>query len=291
MGSLPAGRGSKRAGARMVALLAAALAVAGCGLGDSDLVACRCTPDTNALLFPQCPDFEEVIQTPNGELWVTAAGDTLEADADWIVVEGGRVSRGSAGSSSIFGTGTPDCPVGQTLLLHERTRPDLVIFNLRTVLLARPEVRSADLYMDQLSGDFIFVPDPIDVEEYPGVYDASRDTLWNREQERRFAQNVLDPARVGTVSLTRWYLSSSDERSTSEDGLTETFFFPYEGDLELKGVDGEESTTLGFRGRMELDLVTPTLENPVWSVARWRDEADLASTKLSWGELRAQFAR
>ena len=40
---------------------------------------------------------------------------------------------------------------------------------------------------------------------------------------------------------------------------------------------------------MEVDLVTPSTENPVWSVRRWQDFRDVA-TERSLTELRAQFA-
>ena len=44
-------------------------------------------------------------------------------------------------------------------------------------------------------------------------------------------------------------------------------------------------------GYMEMDLRTPTAENPVWNIDQWRDVRDRASAKFSWGELRAIFAR
>jgi len=42
---------------------------------------------------------------------------------------------------------------------------------------------------------------------------------------------------------------------------------------------------------MEIDLSTPTAENPVWNIDQWRDIRDRASAKFSWGELRALFSR
>jgi hypothetical protein len=48
---------------------------------------------------------------------------------------------------------------------------------------------------------------------------------------------------------------------------------------------------IAVKGWSEVDLVTTTLENPVWEVRQWRDRRDAASARLSFGELRAEFAR
>ena len=255
------------------------------------MVECRCTPETNRNLFPACPAIVEVLPSGPSELWVTATGDTLDAAADWVTVKGDRISHGKPGSINPFAAKVPDCPVGPRLVLNEPTQPSLVVFNLRTILVAQPGARNLDQYMDQLSEDFSFVPDPQDVDSYPHAYDVSLDTLWNREQERRFAQALLDPAQVGRITLGRWYESAKDERLVSEDQLRETFVFPYEGTIVRLGDAPAAETTLEFKGTMELDLVTPTLENPVWSVRQWRDRRDPASAKHSWGELRAEFGR
>jgi hypothetical protein len=252
---------------------------------------CRCVPETNLLLFPACPKFIDVLQTGDAERWVTSAGDTLDSSSDWVTAKGGDLAGGSYSSSNPFVSSMPDCPAGRRLVLNEPTRAVLVVFNLRTIFLADPATRQADQYMDQLSSDFTFVPDIEDIQLHPDVYDTSRDTLWNWNQERRFAQAILNPEQVGLIAFSRWYESSKDESFTSEDQLQETFYFPYEGQLPRHGAEGEEGTIVEFKGSMEIDMVTPTLENPVWSVRQWRDFRDQASAKRSWGELRAEFAR
>ncbi len=265
-------------------------AVLGCGLADSDRMECRCTPQTNLNLFPACPDFQ-VIEDHGMELWVTAEGDTLNPKRESVVVSGDEIRYGGNSNPNPFATGVPDCPVGPRLMLNPPTRPMLVVFNLRTIFRAQPEARSLDQYMDQLSPDFHFVPDPYDVLMNPHVYDANRDTLWNRDQERRFAQAFLDASQVGTITLNRWYESARDESFSSEDQFTETFIFPYEGSFTRLAGQDEDGTIVEFRGYMEIDLVTPTLENPVWSVQQWRDIRDPASAARTWGELRAEFMR
>lgn len=276
-------------GVVLAALLLAGLA--GCGLDESARVECRCTPETNLNLFPACPDLRVIDQDGGPELWVTATGDTLNPEVEAVIAQGDQVRYGKGDTANPFASDLPDCPVGPRLMLNEPTRPSLVVFNLQTILRAQPEARSLDQYMDQLSQHFTFVPDPQDVQLYPEVYDTSKDTLWHREQERRFAQAILDAGQVGQINLTRWYKSAADERVPSEDQLLETFIFPYEGSLVRRDAQDEGDTVLEFKGTMELDLVTPTLENPVWSVQQWRDFRDPASAKRSWGELRAEFTR
>ncbi|MCY3789852.1 MAG: hypothetical protein OXH63_13800, partial [Gemmatimonadetes bacterium] len=63
--------------------------------------------------------------------------------------------------------------------------------------------------------------------------------------------------------------------------------------ISSAGEDFEEPefNTIGIKGFVEIDLVTQTLENPVWSIAAWRDRRDLATAKFSWGELRALFSQ
>ena len=240
-------------------LLSAALSA--CGLGDSEQAECRCGPDSSTVLFPRCADVE--------------------------FAESGDVANP-------FATQIPECPSGQQLFLLERTRPEFVLSNIRTIFSAAPESRSTDQYMEQLTENFSFVPDEEDIPRHPDVYVASRDTLWNAAQERSFARAILDPERIQSVRFVRWFQSSLDERIPSEDQLSETFIFPYELSFTEVGEQGESEEAgniIGIKGFMEVDLVTPTVENPVWTVAEWRDQRDLASAKFSWGELRALFER
>lgn len=238
----------------------AAVALASCGLGDSEQAECRCGPSTSTILFPHCAD----------------ATSSQPEDAP-----------------NPFATQVPECPSGQQLFLLERTRPEYVLSNLRTIFTAPPESRNPEQYMEQLTNGFSFVPDEEDIQRHPEIYDAAQDTLWGVAQERDFARAILDPERTQSVRFIRWFQSAIDERVPSADQLSETFIFPYE--LEFTETAEERSTTGGnviaIKGFMEVDLVTPTVENPVWNVAQWRDLRDRASAKFSWGELRALFAR
>ena len=243
-----------------------AVLLAGCAIGDSEQVDCRCVPDvTSVQLFPHCADVtvEEVRPDPKTPL----------------------------------STQIPDCPSGQQLFLRERTRPEAVLANLASIFQAQPEFRSPQQYMDQFTDDFVFIPDPEDVQLYPEIYAAARDTLWAVAEERDFARLILSPERIHSVRFVRWYKSSADEKIIADDLLHETFIFPYEAEfverVSATEADAAETTfnTIGIKGLAEIDLVTPTAENPVWSIAAWRDQRDRASAKFSWGELRAVFSQ
>jgi hypothetical protein len=243
-----------------------AVLIASCGLDDSARVECQCAAATSLDLFPQCRDVEPV-------------------------------DRGAADSP--FATRLPDCPSGVRLSLLRPTRPEFVLSNIELTF----EGFSPIQYQDQLSEDFLFVPDIGDIENFPEVFDvpdnynvdADVDTLWNRQAEDRYITNLLDRTRFQEPRFLRWYLRLQDERIPADDGLSITFRFPYE--LEFierpKEDDAEDATPQIFavKGRLELVFVTSTEENPVWTIRRWQDFRDRASAKLSWTELRAIFSQ
>lgn len=236
------------------------LVLASCGLDDGAQVACRCTEDTDRGLYPDC----------------------LEAD---------QIEAGNP-----LSTRTPDCPSGALLFLREPNDPEAVLFNVRDTF----EGFSPTQYMDQLTEDFLFAPDIDALQLYLEVYrppdgyhpDLDRDTLWAREEERRFASNLIDRQRFQRLKFTRWYDSSKDERDFDpEDTRRETYFFPYE--LVLTSQPDEEGVTkvVEVRGRAEVELVTPSDENPVWAIGRWQDFRDAASAKQTFTELRGEYSQ
>ena len=241
-----------------------AVLLASCAIGDSEQVDCRCAPDTSVQLFPHCAD---------------------------------SVAEERPDPRTPLSTQIPDCPSGQQIFLRERTRPEYVLNNLISIFQAQPESRSPQQYMEQFTDDFVFNPDPEDVQLYPTIYNADHDTLWGATEERNFARIILSPERIHSARFVRWFKSSLDERIPADDELRETFIFPYEAEFtEIISAAESDSVetrfnTIGVKGFVEIDLVTPTLENPVWSIAAWRDRRDRASAKFSWGELRALFSQ
>ena len=244
-----------------------AVLVVGCGLDDSAQVECRCAADTSLELFTQCRGVEP-------------ADDRADAD-------------------NPFSTRLPDCPSGVRLSLLQPTRPEFVLSNIELTFKGFSPIQ----YQDQLSEDFLFVPDVGDIANFPEVFDvpdnynvdADVDTLWDRQAEDRYITNLLDRERFQEPFFRRWYEGLLDERIPADDGLSITFRFPYE--LEFierpKESDAEDSMPqiLGVQGRLEMVFVTPTEENPVWTIRRWQDFRDRASTKSSWTELRAIFSQ
>tara|TARA_B100001094_G_scaffold269850_2_gene274372 strand:+ start:465 stop:1250 length:786 start_codon:yes stop_codon:yes gene_type:complete len=245
---------------RMIFLTGMSFLGFSCGPGDSDLSDCRCSPDSNTVIFPHCaeaePSFDKETTNP-------------------------------------FGVQVPECPSGKQVFLLQRTRPEYALINVRTIFSAQPESRNPEQYLEQLTEDFIFIPDLEDAARYPNIYNEGEEFVWTIENEGDFARTILDPDRIGIVRFVRWFQPALDERIPSEDQFMETFIFPYELEFtEISNTDGDEiNSVVSIAGLMEVDFFTPTIENPVWNIKQWRDLRDRASAKFSWGELRAIFAR
>jgi hypothetical protein len=245
--------------------LLASCVVSGCGLDDSAEVDCRCARNTDLASFPNCRDVE------------------LNLDP--------------ADAANPFSTRVPDCPSGDLLFLREPTTPEAVLFNVRDTF----EGYSAVQYVDQLSEDFLFVPELSGLELYREVYNpppgyspddpTDSDTLWAHEEERRFATNLLDRKLFQQVTISRWYIAGEDDVLLYPDEpMRETYIFDYILDfIEQPGADGT-GQAFEVRGRIEMDLVTPSEENPVWSIRRWRDFRDGVDDQ-SFTELRGAFAQ
>jgi hypothetical protein len=238
-------------------------AFSGCGFGGESGKNCRCVPETAAAAFPHC------------------RGISFDTEPE---------------ASNPFATRQPECPSGQLLFLREPTTPEAVLFNVRDTFQGFSPVQ----YMDLLSEDYLFVPDLGGLELYPEVYQppgdydpvSDRDTLWTREDERRFATNFLDRTEFQRITVDRWYQAGEDDVIFDEsEPLIETYIFDYAIDLTLPPNDEGVSLLIQVRGRAEVDLTTPTVENPVWIVRRWQDLRDPASTKRSMTELRGEFSQ
>ena len=250
---------------RAAVVLACSLAfvAAACGPGDDAQVACRCTEDTDVRAFPECLD----------------------------VVDAEPNDAGSPFSSRI-----PDCPSGRRLFLREPTTPEAVLFNVKDTMRGFGPAQ----YMDQLTADFLFAPDVEAMELYLDVYnppegynpDADADTLWSREQERRFSINLLDNARFRSIEFKRWFESANDERILFEDEpLRERYIFPYTIEFSEQVTEEGVGEVFEVRGRMQVDVITETDDNPVWLVRRMQDFRDFATARRSMTEIRGDFAQ
>ena len=95
----------------MSRLLLLALLYTSCGLGDSEMVECRCATNANTLLFPHC---RHQPRSPTRR------------------------------PATLLSTQIPDCPSGKQLFLLERIRPENMLANIRSVFQAQPEARSPE---------------------------------------------------------------------------------------------------------------------------------------------------
>jgi len=153
--------------------------------------------------------------------------------------------------------------------------PRNVLRNLKTVY---DHALSVDDYMDGLTEDFQFEPDPSDAFLYEDAFSMP----WNRERERTFTTNLFDriisdPSRVPRV-LSRW-----DEITAEEEEENEAYF-EYEYTLEFK--DKQDAARKSAEGRAHLYLRRGEDEN--WGIYRWVDEKTNVEIS-SWGALRARF--
>lgn len=247
---------------RLAMIIGLAL-IGGCGLNDDAKVECRCARDTDLLAFPRCRDAD-----PESE---------------------------HSEAVNPLSTRIPDCPSGDLLFLREPTTPEAVLFNVRDTF----EGFSAVQYIDQLADGFLFVPELTGLEFYREVYnppggydpDANVDTLWSRDDERRFITNLLDRQRFLQITVSRWYDAGTDERILyPNEPQRETYIFDYIIDFIEQPVDGQGPRAFEIRGSMEVDLVTPSEENPVWSILRWQDfRAGIDDQSVT--ELRGLFAQ
>ena len=238
-------------------------ALLGCTLDDSAETECRCTVQTDLHAFPRCRN---------------------------AIVEVERLDENP------FSARTPDCPTGTLLFLREPTTPDAALLNVRDAV----EGFSPIQYLDQLTEDFLFVPDVDGLQLFrevfnpPADYDpqADADTLWSLDQERLFVFNLLDRTRFQKIDFIRWFDSTKAERLLyDDDQLLETYIFQYRVEFTEQPSPERAAEIFEISGRIEIDVATPSEDNPIWIVRRWEDLRDDASTRRSWTELRGEYSQ
>ena len=192
--------------------------------------------------------------------------------AGWIMVLSGVLR-----CESPFSTRTPEEPEKPRpyRLLSRSIAPGNVLINLKTVY---DYALSVDDYMDGLSEEFLFEPDPSDAL----VYEDTFSSPWNAERERTFTANLFDrilsdPQDTPRV-LTRW------EEIVADDEEEREAYFEYEYKLEFR--DKQDESWKAAEGKAYLYLRKGEDEN--WALSRWVDEKTNEEIP-SWGALRAQF--
>lgn len=102
---------------------------------------------------------------------------------------------------------------------------------------------------------------------------------------------MFDRTLFQQITISRWYDAGQDRRILDPDEpRLETYIFDYI--LDFIEQPDEDGRVLAFevRGRMEVDLVTPSEENPVWSIRKWQDFRAGVDDR-SFTELRGIFAQ
>jgi len=169
-----------------------------------------------------------------------------------------------------FYTRTPEPPEeGRRLNLFSPTVARNVVKNLKRTW----EKFSPVDYMECLSEDFRFSPDPSDSTKFEEIFSEP----WDRAREEAFARRFLDKNTISSLSL----LLEPDEPEYEEDRGDE-HYFEYSYILQIQ----HNLDAPGYmEGKMHLTLRRDETGN--WSIVLWKDEktGDVPTV----GELRARF--
>ena len=155
--------------------------------------------------------------------------------------------------------------------LQSPTSPEKVLSNFKIVY---EYALSAVDYVDCLTEDFHFSPDPSDSLKYEDIFSNP----WGLEREEQFTANLFD--RV--VSDPNPRVLSHWEELTAEEKEAEAVF-EYEYRLEFR--DEQDAS---WEAEGEARLYLRKSEDGNWALSRWLDEKTNPDVP-SWGALRTQF--
>ncbi|MCK4417959.1 MAG: hypothetical protein KAV99_07300 [Candidatus Latescibacteria bacterium] len=173
------------------------------------------------------------------------------------------------GCRNPFATREPEPPTGEQLPLLEPTSAENVLKNLEISC----EHMSINNYMDTLSEDFLFLPDPSDSDRFPDVFSEP----WGREEESIFCQKLFDKEMTTLISFS----SSVDSNATVIEETADFVHYRYDYHIALiHHTDAPRSV----KGSAEFSLRCDQQGN--WIIFHWEDEKTDSHT---WGELRATF--
>jgi len=172
-----------------------------------------------------------------------------------------------------FSTRTPVEPEKpRPYSLQSPTSPENVLSNFKIVY---EYALSAVDYMDCLSEDFHFSPDPFDSLQYEEIFSNP----WGLEREEQFTANLFDRvvSDPNPKVLTRWeFIVDVQEEHEA--------YFEY--DYELGFNDEQDGAWKSAEGKAHLTLRKG--EDGSWALSRWLDEKTNPEVS-SWGALRTQF--
>jgi hypothetical protein len=156
--------------------------------------------------------------------------------------------------------------------LQSRTSPENVLSNFKIVY---EYALSVVDYMDGLTEDFHFSPDPLDSLKYEDTFSNP----WNLAREEQFTTNLFDRvvSDPNPRALSHW------EFIVDVVEVHEAYF---EYEYELGFNDEQDGAWKSAEGKAHLYLRKG--EDGNWALSRWVDEKTNAEIP-SWGALRAQF--
>ena len=184
------------------------------------------------------------------------------------------VLLGIFGCLNPFATRTPESPEagGKRIPMLD---PSSAMNVLNNVKIAYQGLSPLE-YMDALSEDFVFVPDPSDEGVFSDVY--APDMPWDRDRESLFAANLLSDNITESIRLREW---PPELMEMSEEEKKETYEYDYDVSLVH-----DRDAPRRIRGTGYIFL--REREDGTWAIYRWEDEKT-DQVVGTWGELRAKF--
>jgi hypothetical protein len=171
-----------------------------------------------------------------------------------------------------FQVGDSQKPIGSATQVIPATEPSAVLSNLVFCF----NDQKASMFLDQLTEDFVFIADEIDVaaleQTYPGIFDG-----WTLDVESRVTQYMLDAGRCTFASLA---LSGEVQLEQPTDST-------YSGQLNYAIALLLNADSQTYMGKARL-FMRKSSDN-LWRIYRWEDIRPQDAQFDTWGILRGRI--
>lgn len=134
-----------------------------------------------------------------------------------------------------------------------------------------------DNFTDSISEDFLFVPDPADDVDYPGIFED-----WGFEEERDVTRSIFSSGTGAFIHLA--LLDTTMEVSFYASGDTVRAEMIYDLSVDQDKVAAPKH----LAGRAVFYVSEKS--GGIWEIYRWEDSKADFPDSSSWGELKAVFA-
>jgi hypothetical protein len=177
------------------------------------------------------------------------------------------------GCDNPFSTRSAEPPSVRRGTWEDPTFYDAVLRNLESSY----NEQIIDNFTESISESFLFVPDPEDRAQYPGIFDE-----WGFEEERDVTRSIFSSGTGAFINL------------ALVDTTMEVTFYP-SGDTaraeviyELSVAQDKVNAPGHLAGRAIFHVAEET--GGIWKVYQWEDSKADFPDSSSWGQLRAAFA-